>query len=231
MRKHLTPLAIILWALVATPLAYSLAPNFPRDLARVLVYEGGNDDDAFDPGGRTSRGITQREWNEYRKTHPGLPSDVWRAPQSAIEDIYRQSYWAVCRGDDLPGGLDLTIFDYCVNSGIGRGGKVLRRVLKLSDNDWRITPEVIAKAKEQRAAIVINAVNDERHAFVHSLSTCWRFCKGWDARIASVRANSLRDAGQQLGRIGLRYLPVRECRVDGVRCGKAIEEAPQGENP
>ena len=69
------------------------AANFSRCLKLVLVSEGGNDDDPDDAGGRTSRGITQREYDAYRKTHSGLPSDVWKAPQSAMGAIYEISYW------------------------------------------------------------------------------------------------------------------------------------------
>jgi hypothetical protein len=65
------------------------AANFNRCLKLVLVSEGGNDDDPDDAGGRPSRGITQREYDAYRKTHSGLPSDVWKAPQSAIESDLR----------------------------------------------------------------------------------------------------------------------------------------------
>jgi lysozyme family protein len=61
------------------------AANFSRCLTLVLASEGGNDDDPDDPGGRTSRGITQREYDAYRKTRRNLPSDVWKASQSAIE--------------------------------------------------------------------------------------------------------------------------------------------------
>jgi len=39
--------------------------NFAKALAWLRTSEGGNDDDPDDSGGRTSRGITQREYNAY----------------------------------------------------------------------------------------------------------------------------------------------------------------------
>jgi lysozyme family protein len=174
--------------------ALAVASNWERSVANVLVSEGGNDDDRHDPGGRTSRGIIQREWNVYRRSHPGLPADVWRAPQSAVLDIYRTKYWNVCGGDALPIGLDYTIFDYCVNSGIARPGKVLRRILKLPQDSWRIDGRVAAAINARRVADLIVAVNAERLRFLRSLATCRYYCKGWNARVISVRTISLRMA-------------------------------------
>src|SRR4029077_20066406 len=98
------------------------AANFHKCLQLVLVSEGGNDDDPDDAGGRTSRGITQREYNAYRKTHSGLPSDVWKAPRSAIEAIYEISYWKPwC--PQFPDGVDYVFFDVAVLHGPGKAAK------------------------------------------------------------------------------------------------------------
>src|SRR4029450_10024608 len=103
---------------IPVPLNPALS-NFRKCLPLLLEHEGGNDDDPRDPGGRTSRGILQREWDAWRRTRPGLPADVWRAPQDQVEAIYRQNYWNPLRCDDLPAGVDYAGFDYGVNSGIG----------------------------------------------------------------------------------------------------------------
>ena len=81
------------------------AANFQKCLQLILASEGGNVDDPDDPGGRTSRGVTQREYDAYRHAHPGLPEDVWFAPQSAVADIYDMSYWQPW-GPRFPGGVD-----------------------------------------------------------------------------------------------------------------------------
>ena len=46
--------------------------NFDACVALVLASEGFNDDDPRDPGGRTSRGVTQREYDIWRRTHNKL---------------------------------------------------------------------------------------------------------------------------------------------------------------
>ena len=61
--------------------------------------------------------------SEYR------PDDVRAMKLSDAKAIYRAKYWDALRCDELPAGVDDSMFDYGVNSGIARAGKVLRRVL------------------------------------------------------------------------------------------------------
>lgn len=167
--------------------------NYPVCYSAVRQYEGGNDDDPQDPGGRTSRGIIQREWDKFRQTHPGRPADVWQASEDDIGAIYKNDYWDKQRGDDLSNGIDETTFDYGVNSGVGRSSKVLRRCLHLPDNATSDAVMASLRALDKdKSAILINAINDERMAFLKSLSTFKRFGGGWTKRVASVRTLSLR---------------------------------------
>ena len=166
------------------------ASTYDEALRRLLVHEGGNDDDPRDPGGRTSRGIIQREWTDYVRRHPekGLPADVWKAPDSAITDIYRTKYWDKMRCDELPAGVDDTIYDYSVNSGVGRAGKVLRRIVGLPDNTSAVTDEVLSTVARRDARAIIVAINDERLRFLKSLKTWPVFGEGWGRRVAEVKA-------------------------------------------
>src|SRR5262245_58713876 len=163
------------------------ASSFSEALARLLVHEGGNDDDPRDPGGRTSRGILQREWDAWRGSHPGLPADVWRAPQDQVEAIYRQNYWNALRCDDLPAGVDYAVFDYGVNSGIGRAAKVLQRLVATAV-DGEVGPATVAATKRANAVALIEAICDERLAFLQGLRTWPTFGRGWGRRVREVRA-------------------------------------------
>lgn len=171
-----------------------VASTYGEALKRVLIHEGGNDDDPADPGGRTSRGITKTDWNNWRATHPGLPSDVWAAPQASIVAIYREKYWDKEDCDELPAGLDYCVFDYGVNSGTGRSSKVLQRLVG-ANPDGEIGPDTIKAVKARDPKVVITAICDERLAFLHSLSTWPRFGGGWGRRVADVRAASMAMAG------------------------------------
>jgi len=174
------------------------AASYKEALRRLLVHEGGNDDDPRDPGGRTSRGILQREWDAWRKAHPGLPADVWRAPQDQVEAIYRRKYWDALRCDDLPAGIDYAVFDYGVNSGISRAAKVLQRLLGIAV-DGGIGHTTIAAAAGANAAKLIDQICDERLAFLQRLRTWPTFGKGWGRRVREVRAAALAMAARAVG--------------------------------
>jgi uncharacterized protein (TIGR02594 family) len=162
------------------------ASSYDEALRRVLAHEGGNDDDPRDPGGRTSRGILQREWDAWRRTNPGLPADVWRAPQDQIEAIYRQKYWAALRCDDLPAGVDYAVFDYGVNSGNSRAARALQRFVG-TIVDGEVGRNTIAAARATDALQLIDRICDERLAFLQGLRTWSTFGKGWGRRVAEVR--------------------------------------------
>lgn len=163
--------------------------NYPEIYKAVRVFEGGNDDDPQDPGGRTSRGIIQREYDAYRR-RKGLPTrDVWRADEAEIAEIYMDGYWVPQSLGVMVSGPDETQFDYGVNSGIGRSAKVLRRCLHMADNaPWAEVKARIDGLSKNQVKILIDAVCDERLAFLRGLKTFPRFGKGWTARVAKSRA-------------------------------------------
>ena len=157
------------------------ASNFDQCLHYVLIEEGGNDDDPNDHGGRTSRGIIQREWDVYRQTHTDLPADVWQAPQEAINDIYHTQYWEpYC--DTMPNGVDLVFFNAAVNSGRTQAIKELQRALgKPSDGMLgMITRQAIDSASD--LPDLIHAMCEQRRAFYKQLAQFPRYGKGWMAR-------------------------------------------------
>lgn len=169
--------------------------NYDQAIKLLLVSEGGNDDDPQDPGGRTSRGILQREWNVWRNTHPGLPEDVWRAPQDQVIAIYKQNYWDKLKCDDLPSGIDYTVFDYGVNSGISRSAKVLQSLVHVSI-DGSIGPLTIAATNKVNSVQLINSINAQRLAFLQGLGTWPRFGRGWARRVSEVKSISLQMAAK-----------------------------------
>jgi len=159
--------------------------NYSTSLALILQEEGGNDDDPQDPGGRTSRGITQREWDAYRKINPDLPRDVWKAPQTAIKSIYKEQYWnPYC--DKLPSGIDLCFFNTSVNSGRTQAVRELQRALGV-DVDGMLgimTLQAVSECKDIDG--LITRMCDARRKFYRSLKTFPRFGKGWLARTDRV---------------------------------------------
>jgi lysozyme family protein len=166
------------------------AESYNAALTLLLNDEGGYTDHPSDPGGPTNFGITLADARRYWKGN-ATADDVRMMPQSIARKIYREHYWEALRCDELPAGVDYAVFDYGVNSGIGRAGKVLRRILKLSDSTSVVSDEVIAVASEQAARSVVIAICAERLAFLKSLKTFPVFGRGWTARVNGVRAAAL----------------------------------------
>src|SRR6185437_6875907 len=167
--------------------------SYDAALARLLVHEGGYTNDAADPGGPTNFGITICDYRKYLK--PGASAaDVKAMKVEEAKRIYRSKYWDAQRCDELPAGVDYAVFDYSVNSGIGRSGKVLRRCLGLPDHSSALDDAAIAAARAADAKALIAAICDERLRFLQSLKTSSVFGKGWAARVAEVRAFSLQLA-------------------------------------
>jgi hypothetical protein len=66
------------------------AKEFARSLAKVLVHEGGYSNHPQDPGGATMKGVTQRVYDEYRRSI-GVPvAPVRNISNSELEAIYRK---------------------------------------------------------------------------------------------------------------------------------------------
>jgi len=166
------------------------ASSYDEALRRLLVHEGGYSNHPSDPGGPTKFGITIHDYRKYVKQN-AIAADVKAMTVGEAKTIYRAKYWNAQRCDELPAGVDYAVFDYGVNSGIGRSGKVLRRVLKLTDNSSAVTDAVIAAARAGDAKAVIAAICDERLRFLRSLKTWDVFGKGWGRRVAEVRAAAL----------------------------------------
>ena len=165
-----------------------VASNFQPSLKLVLQSEGGNDDDPSDHGGRTSRGITQREYNAWCLEHGHPVIDVWTAPQEHIDAIYHDEYWEpVC--DLLPIGVDYLYFDMAVNAGPHRAAVLLQEAVGVTA-DGRIGPVTRQAVQNVSAAALIVKYSQEKAAFYQGLHQP-KFTRGWLNRTASVEKSAL----------------------------------------
>jgi lysozyme family protein len=123
---------------------------------------------------------------------PGASAaDVKAMKLDEAKRIYRAKYWDAQRCDELPAGVDYAVFDYGVNSGVGRSGKVLRRLLRLPDGTSVVNDAVIEAARAADPPTLVVAICDERLRFLQSLKTWGVFGKGWGRRVTDVRATAL----------------------------------------
>lgn len=168
--------------------------RFEACLPYILQSEGGNDDNPHDPGGRTSRGITQREYNAYRQAKGEPVGDVWNASSDEVDDIYYQQYWLPwC--PQMPVGVDLCFFDMCVNSGPYRAIVLLQRALGVND-DGHIGVITSAAIKNANPIKLVSAYSDQRRTFYKSLTIFKYFGKGWLNRVQYVENAALKMAAE-----------------------------------
>jgi lysozyme family protein len=166
------------------------ASSYDEALARLLVHEGGYSNHPSDPGGPTNWGITIFDYRKY--VNPAATAaDVRSMPVEVAKKIYRDKYWNAMRCDELAPGVDYCIFDYGVNSGTGRAPKILRRLVGLPQTPAAVTDAVIAAAGARDPKILIDAICDERLAFLRGLRTWDVFGNGWGRRVREVRAAAL----------------------------------------
>jgi lysozyme family protein len=165
------------------------ASSYDRALARVLAHEGGYTDHPSDPGGPTNFGITIHDYRRYIQAN-GTARDVKNMKLADAAKIYRARYWDTLRCDELPAGLDYAVFDYGVNSGIGRAAKVMQRLLGQVPSG-SMTDAAIAGVRNSSPQALIARLCDERLAFLKSLRTWPVFGAGWGRRVAEVRRDAL----------------------------------------
>ena len=124
---------------------------FDRALALVLRHEGGLVDDPNDPGGLTNFGISQR-------AYPDL--DIRNLKVADAANIYRTGYWDAIKGDQLPDGLAICVFDAAVNMGTDKAIRLLQKACSvqvdgiLGPNTLRTAgrlPDAVARFSADRA--------------------------------------------------------------------------------
>lgn len=170
------------------------ANNFDAALKLVLVDEGGNDDDPRDHGGRTSRGITQREYDAWCKLHGQPTGDVWRASNENIKKVYHSQYWnPYC--DNLPSGVDYLFFDISVNAGRTQAVRQFQKALGVRvDGMFGVaTREAIATADP---ATLISTVSDVRRTFYRNLRQYPIYGRGWMNRVNHAEKGAMSLLGE-----------------------------------
>lgn len=168
--------------------------NFAKSLKLVLQSEGGNDDDPLDRGGRTSRGIIQREYDKWRTANGQPLADVWYATDAEISTIYHDDYWEpFC--DKFATGIDYLYFDLAVNGGPHRSAVTLQRSLGVVA-DGIIGPKTLAALTVVDPATFIVSYSDAKRAFYRSLNQP-RFINGWLNRCDMVQTAAMQMIKQE----------------------------------
>lgn len=170
--------------------------NFPASLTELLAHEGGYVNHPEDPGGRTNLGVTQRVYEAWVK-HPVDEKIMRSLTVDHVRALYKANYWDALKGDDLPIGLDLCVFDFGVNAGVSRAARYLQRMVG-AQPDGIMGPMTIAAVREyvreNDLAATINAYQDSRVDYYRQLRTFPTFGRGWLRRVEAVRGAALKMA-------------------------------------
>jgi lysozyme family protein len=171
------------------------ADNFPECFALTLKYEGGFVNDPHDPGGATNMGITRDTLSAYFG-RAATVNDVRHLKLDTVQRIYHLNYWNAVRGDDLPAGVDLAVYDFAVHSGVHRAIIGMQRALGIAD-DGKLGPITLQSVRTTSAQNTIMGICADRFEMMRKLSTWHRYANGWTARVNSVMSSADAMAAQQ----------------------------------
>jgi lysozyme family protein len=164
--------------------------NWQKCLETILHHEGGYVNHPKDPGGETNLGVTKRVYEDW-----GGTKDMKDLTVEDVSPIYKKNYWDRVKGDHLPAGLDLCVFDFGVNAGTGRAAKYLQKMIGTTP-DGGIGPMTLAKLKEYVDAKgvehTVKLYQMGRQKYYESLSTFSTFGRGWTRRVEETTALALK---------------------------------------
>ena len=167
--------------------------NWIKSLEAILHHEGGYVNHPKDPGGMTNLGVTKRvyeEWVGYSVSE----NTMQNLTNEDVSPIYKKNYWDRGKGDQLPAGLDLCVFDFVVNAGTGRAAKYLQTLIG-TVADGGIGPNTLktldAYVAKHGVKETIQNYQAERQKYYESLSTFDTFGRGWTRRVTETTEMAL----------------------------------------
>lgn len=164
---------------------------FERGLTHVLTMEGSYSEDPYDPGGPTNFGITLGEF--VRDKGVALTSDNFAAlkaelkaiSRTSVRRIYRENYWQAADCQALPDALAVFHFDAAVNQGVFGAARMLQQAVG-ADIDGEIGPLTLSGVAAMSVPDALARYAEARRQHYRSLSTFWRFGRGWLSRVETT---------------------------------------------
>jgi lysozyme family protein len=157
----------------------------------VLEEEGGLVDHARDPGGRTNLGVTQATLNHAHNVVHGLPARVDDLTREDALAVYEALYWRPVRGDELPLGVALMVFDAAVNQGVSDAIRFLQLAVRTAA-DGIFGPATLAAVDRAKPGATINEVAARRMYDYMQLDHLQdAFGLGWARRLMRIHDQAL----------------------------------------
>ena len=178
--------------------------NFNAALKELLVHEGGFVNNPRDPGGMTNLGVTKATYEDWIG-HPVNEQVMRSLTPQLVASLYKKRYWDVVRGDELPAGLDMCVFDFAVNAGTKRAVRYLQRIVgaPLEQQDGVLGPKTISLLEQLSRSIgaagLVLRYQDARRSYYRKLPTFGTFGRGWLRRVDEVERTALVTAKRTVG--------------------------------
>lgn len=166
-------------------------------LPRLLKNEGGYSNDPDDTGGETYRGISRKNFPEWRgwnivDAHKPLKDEeiiVDGSLDADIEYFYRINFWNVNRLDEVSDQEIATkLLDMCVNLGSSRAIKILQQELNIVLGielkvDGNMGPQTLSALNKSNPEELLDYVRLSLSSFYMALAIKrpqnQKFLKGW----------------------------------------------------
>jgi Glycosyl hydrolase 108/Peptidase_C39 like family/Predicted Peptidoglycan domain len=156
---------------------------FQKALTFTLKWEGGKVDNPHDPGGRTNMGITQATYERYLRRQKRVIKDVYNITEAEVAEIYKIDYWNPARCQQMTPALAISMFDTCVNFGVGGAVMFLQEALKLPEPDGILGPNTLtammANNSTETATKLCQGRITYRHQRVKESPSQQVFLQGW----------------------------------------------------
>ena len=146
--------------------------SFETALRVILDHEGGYVNDKRDNGGETKYGISKR-------SYPDL--DIPNLTKEQAGRIYRKEYWNKIRGDYLPFGIALVLFDMSVNMGVKRSVKFLQGIVG-AKRDGILGDRTMEALHHLSRQYICEQLTKERIMYYIRLDDFDEFGNGWVSR-------------------------------------------------
>jgi len=162
--------------------------NFEKCLDMLLDDEGGFVDNPKDPGGMTNLGVTKAAWESF-VGRASSEKEMRNLTRKSVIPFYEKKYWDAFKCDSLPSGIDYLIFDFAVNTGVGRAVKMLQNVLGLTE-DGSIGPITLQNVDISDKIDLISRYSSAKIKHYEDLPTFPEFGKGWLSRVELVKSRA-----------------------------------------
>jgi lysozyme family protein len=158
--------------------------TFPASLRETLAHEGGYREHA---GGRMNFGVTQTAYEAWVR-HPVTEKFMRSLTPDHVRALYKVNFWDAVRGDDLPVGVDLCVFDRAVCDTPHGAAAALQRIVGV-EADGVVGAETLEGVREyirkHGQPRLVDAYQDSRY--------------GTDR----ARVDAVRGAAKAMARVGV----------------------------